>query len=502
MTTAMETQTQHQQRPAPTKAAGLTNILNQEDQPRSHNVPPVQLRDSGFYSTAEASSKPFGADTSAASFSVNGLSPTGSSYQSSADKTPSPVAANMVPQALLSPSASNMSVASMVSPTSPSGNDQRRFDRPTSLESHGQNGATLGENLTPGAAAARRESVDSRINQGFSDMRLGGSPYTSNNQSTSSIQNTLHSQRNPRPGLEALSVHRISNGYQPNAERNPEPKTVRTAPAITGPATGHIARAAEPTKGQAWAFPEEEIQRVGPPARYDDSRRSSITESIASSQFTTESRLPPGQRRLDDAPDHARMSQASEYPSVHHHTMQHKQLSDLQAEEAGGPTGSQPYSRTPELRVSHKLAERKRRTEMKELFDQLRDLMPQERGSKASKWEILTKAIAEHQRQSEHLRLLQSHYNTALAENEMLRRELHGARMEGAHPPSHAQQGPPPPPTTSQGGSYAPDPYANANRTELPPLRSISNSIPNGPDSMTGVQYEAPRVNGYRSERY
>ena len=297
----------------------------------------------------------------------------------------------MVPQALLSPSASNMSVASMVSPTSPSGNDQRRYERPTSLESHGQNGATLGENLTPGAAAARRESVDSRINQGFSDMRLGGSPYTSNNQSTSSIQNTLHSQRNPRPGLEALSVHRISNGYQPSAERNPEPKTIRTAPAITGPATSHIARAAEPTKGQAWAFPEEEIQRVGPPGRYDDSRRSSITESIASSQFTTESRLPPGQRRLDDAPDHARMSQASEYPSVHHHTMQHKQLSDLQAEEGGGPTGSQPYSRTPELRVSHKLAERKRRTEMKELFDQLRDLMPQERGSKASKWEILTK---------------------------------------------------------------------------------------------------------------
>jgi hypothetical protein len=28
---------------------------------------------------------------------------------------------------------------------------------------------------------------------------------------------------------------------------------------------------------------------------------------------------------------------------------------------------------------------------MKELFEQLRDLMPQERGSKASKWEILTK---------------------------------------------------------------------------------------------------------------
>jgi hypothetical protein len=85
--------------------------------------------------------------------------------------------------------------------------------------------------------------------------------------------------------------------------------------------------------------------------------------------------------------------------------MQHKQLSDLQAEEGGGPGGNQPYSRTPELRVSHKLAERKRRTEMKELFDQLRDLMPQERGSKASKWEILTKG-----KSSMHERRLASWY--------------------------------------------------------------------------------------------
>jgi hypothetical protein len=302
----------------------------------------------------------------------------------------------MIPQSIVSPSASNMSVASMVSPNNiPNGVDQRRFDRPTSLDTASISGATLGEGLASNVAG-RRESVDSRINQGFSDMRLGGSPYTSNNQSSSSIQNTLHSQRNPRPGLEALAVHRISNGYQPSAERNPEPpKVIRTAPTITGPTTSHIARAAEPTKGQAWAFPEDDIQRPGNNAvnnqsSYDVSRRSSITESIASSQFTTESRLPPGQRRFDDGAEFSRMN-SSEFPPVHHHTMQHKQLADLQAEESNGASGSQPYSRTPELRVSHKLAERKRRTEMKELFDQLRDLMPQERGSKASKWEILTK---------------------------------------------------------------------------------------------------------------
>ncbi|KAG6176815.1 hypothetical protein E4U27_004814 [Claviceps purpurea] len=495
--------------------AGLPNILNSDNSPATNSHPPPHLRDSGFYSTPETSSK----HTSAASFTANGHSP-GSGYQSSlADKTPSPVAANTIPRALISPSASSMSVASMVSPASP--NNDRRFDRPSHNESQMRRGSSLGDNL--GVGGPRRESVDSRINQGISDMRLGTSPYANSNHSTASIQSTLHAQRNRGYGLDSISVHRISNGYHPSAERNPiePPKIGKTAPAITGPATSHIARAAEPTKGQAWAFPEEEIQRVGPPGPYDDSRRSSVTESIASSQFTTESRLPPGQRRLEDGVEFGRVpSISSEFPPVHHHSMQHKQLSDLHAEDINGMPGSQPYSRTPELRVSHKLAERKRRTEMKELFDQLRDLMPQERGSKASKWEILTKAITEHQRQTEHLRAIQLHFSNTTAENEMLRRELSSMRMEIAqlrgelNSTGHAQ--PPPPPSPGPVSSSAPpqshgsqsklscygnDAFAGPSRNELPPLRSLSMHA-SGPDSMTGVQYDTPRANGYRQERY
>lgn len=115
-------------------------------------------------------------------------------------------------------------------------------------------------------------------------------------------------------------------------------------------------------------------------------------------------------------------------------------------------------------------------------------------------------AIAEHQKQSEHIRLLQNHINTVMADNDMLRRELQGIQME-----QHSryvggmdrQQGQVPAPGhAGPSAPYSSDPYASAPRTELPPLRSISNGIPNGPDSMTGVQYEAPRANGYRQERY
>ena len=73
--------------------------------------------------------------------------------------------------------------------------------------------------------------------------------------------------------------------------------------------------------------------------------------------------------------------------------MQHRSVTSLQNinhADALSP-GSGNYSRTPELRVSHKMAERKRRSEMKNLFDELNNILPNSPGSKSSKWEVLTK---------------------------------------------------------------------------------------------------------------
>ncbi|KAI7887066.1 hypothetical protein K492DRAFT_221109 [Lichtheimia hyalospora FSU 10163] len=82
-----------------------------------------------------------------------------------------------------------------------------------------------------------------------------------------------------------------------------------------------------------------------------------------------------------------------------------------------------PYSRSPELRVSHKLAERKRRKEMKELFDELRDSLPVEKNLKTSKWEILSKAV-------EYISLLKRRDFDMENETNALRREVNMLRRE------------------------------------------------------------------------
>ncbi|KAG0648022.1 esc1 [Hyphodiscus hymeniophilus] len=508
--------------------AGLAGVLNH----------PEDQRDSAYFSIQDPSSK----HTSTQSSNGVHVPTPPSSYPSSIlDKTPSPIVTNHYAQPLSSPTG-GMSVASMVSPTSIDGQSiHNRFSRP-SYEA-GPMSAGLSTN---GEDSSRRQSMSSTL--GINDLTLTNSrsPYASNNQSTTSIQSTLQQQRNPGAHQDRNSVARLSNSYAPHSQRLPDAlpsgrhiggAAPKTAPTITGPALGNIARAPEPTKGQAWAFPEEEVQRLPSAARpsdetssrhqsYLDSRRSSMADSIASSQFTTESRLPPGQRRLEDGmpSDYPR---ASRELQTHHHSLAaSKHILDLRNSEGDSPTGTQPYSRTPELRVSHKLAERKRRTEMKDLFDTLRDLMPQERGSKASKWEILTKAISEHQRLlrdvseqrqhtaavSEQAETSRREANTLRLENTQLRHEL--GRLSGFQPSSDQRINTTPhkgaelPPI--RGSFIAEDNMTGVQYNEVPPMHMASQHRPQpqvecrssgfpfqGEQSRVGSMYPDPTHNGY-----
>lgn len=229
------------------------------------------------------------------------------------------------------------------------------------------------------------------------------SPYDSNNVSRVSLASNLHQARAPN-GVGPISPSGRGSGPRTVQPRQapviaPNPRAVSGAPDPT---------AAAPTPGFAWAFPDaspEEYRRGSSSGdssegRGNMSRQNSTAQSITSSIFTTDSVLPPGQKRFDDG-TYLSGRQLDSFtdqdtdPHTHHHSIQHRSVTSLQSTEHGmGPGGSGNYSRTPELRVSHKMAERKRRSEMKSLFDELNQILPNSPGGKSSKWEVLTKGTS------------------------------------------------------------------------------------------------------------
>ncbi|KAJ4406705.1 hypothetical protein N0V91_004395 [Didymella pomorum] len=230
---------------------------------------------------------------------------------------------------------------------------------------------------------SRRSSVDSRMNVGMGHLQISpASPYDSQNTSRVSLVSNLQQQRgitNPDQrvnGVSPLSPSVRNSGIRANHPPrrapviNPNPRSVSGMP---------DPMAAAPTKGYAWAFPAE---------------------------------FEPDERRQS----------SSDISTTHHHSMQHRSVTSLQGLDHNAMAqGSGNYSRTPELRISHKMAERKRRSEMKNLFDELNQILPNSPGSKSSKWEILTKSI-------EYIRNLGRAHEAARAENARLRPEADFSR--------------------------------------------------------------------------
>ncbi|KAI9744581.1 MAG: hypothetical protein M1818_002110 [Claussenomyces sp. TS43310] len=533
--------------PTSQPSAGLMDVLNH---------PPEQRDSAYFSSTGDASKREcqwfreehLGLGTNANRIVLPDTSlvsnnpaqyshtPSSSGYTSTTDKTPSPITTSPAQPIVTPTTTSGMTVASMVSPTTSSSVDQSmlaKLDRASGDAS--QRASMISQN---GDGLTRRESIESRsINAGFEGMKLANSPYASHNQSASSIQVNLQRERNPANGPDRLSASRFPSSHTIPFASDTH-KRSRIAPAITGPADSSVAHGAVPTQGQAWAFPADVDHRVPSAGRsneaesrqnsYLGSRRSSIADSVASSQYTTESRMPAGQRRLEEGYSmdfQNRLSGTStefQGPSHHHHSLQHKQIGDLRDEDGDSPGAGQPYSRTPELRVSHKLAERKRRNEMKELYDRLRSLLPQDRASKASKWEILSKAIAEHKNQSEMIKRQSDEINGLKDAYQRAQQELRASRQESnellvenrqlrsgvpAHSaPGHMVHGNMPPTPME---AYPTDVYARGiplrgdHRAELPPLRTL-NAPMHGGTEMSGVQYhhDPPPANTFRQQAY
>ncbi|KAJ8117274.1 hypothetical protein OPT61_g1481 [Boeremia exigua] len=264
---------------------------------------------------------------------------------------------------------------------------------------------------------SRRSSVDSRMNAGMGHLQISpASPYDSQNTSRVSLVSNLQQQRgitNPDArmnGASPLSPSVRNSGIRANHPPrrapviNPNPRSVSGMP---------DPMAAAPTKGYAWAFPAEfepDDRRLSSSGEssagnsHIPSRQNSFATSINSSIYTTDSQLP------------------SDISTTHHHSMQHRSVTSLQGlDHAAMAQGSGNYSRTPELRISHKMAERKRRSEMKNLFDELNQILPNSPGSKSSKWEILTKSI-------EYIKNLGRAHEAARAENARLRPEADYSR--------------------------------------------------------------------------
>ncbi|GAA5974572.1 hypothetical protein JCM5350_001197 [Sporobolomyces pararoseus] len=154
------------------------------------------------------------------------------------------------------------------------------------------------------------------------------------------------------------------------------------------------------------------------------------TVTVSSAPHPTDSHLPPNPPQSLTQTNGFQVGPPPQWPSSSNQGHNSRQGSAGSLDPNSGVKDS-PYSRSPELRISHKLAERKRRKEMSGLFEELRNAIPVgEKGVKSSKWEILTNAV-------EFIAQLKAFNRDLQNDNQNLRHHLN---LPQAQPPPHEMQ--------------------------------------------------------------
>ena len=197
---------------------------------------------------------------------------------------------------------------------------------PSLTQSHDPN--RLSQDFPP--QESRRSSLGSQVNQGMGSLHINGtsSPYNgerSVNHSSTSLAQSLSRERgiSSSHGLRSTrsTAQLPMSPLSPTAEQRPS--HARIAPPIGRNPPPNTYNAEEPVPGQAYAFPDGEPGALPPKnaSRHNVSTISNLTssqsegdressvfsrrdsghQSIASSIITSDSRLPPGQHRLEDS---------------------------------------------------------------------------------------------------------------------------------------------------------------------------------------------------------